>query len=176
MERLKGWSMKKTLIAINSLLNSGILNKYAIAGGMAQFYYIEPSVTYDLDLIVNIDSEENALTPLSQIYAWAEKNNYLTDNEHIMIEGIPVQFLPEYNPLVSEALANSRNISLFEVDTYILEPEYLMAIMLQTGRPSDHERLIRFFSEADPDLRKFKTIINKFGLEKKYDVFRRRFL
>ncbi|HPO55870.1 MAG TPA: hypothetical protein PKY46_07690 [Ignavibacteriaceae bacterium] len=168
--------MKKTLIAINSLLDLGILKKYAIAGGMAQFYYIEPSVTYDLDLIVNIGSEENSLTPLSQIYTWAEKNNYLTDNEHIMIEGIPVQFLLEYNPLVSEALDNSRNISLFEVNTSILEPEYLMAIMLQTRRPADYERLIRFFSEADPDPVKFNSIINKFGLEEKYDAFRRRFL
>jgi hypothetical protein len=45
--------MKKTLQILNSLAESGIINEYAIAGGMAQFYYIEPSVTYDLDLIVN---------------------------------------------------------------------------------------------------------------------------
>jgi len=54
--------MKKTLIRINELVELGIVEKYAIAGGMAHFYYIEPSVTYDLDLIVQIPGKENILS------------------------------------------------------------------------------------------------------------------
>jgi hypothetical protein len=45
--------MKETLQKINKLVELGIIEKYAIAGGMGQFYYIEPSLTYDLDLIIN---------------------------------------------------------------------------------------------------------------------------
>ena len=52
--------MKKTLQILNELVVTGIINEYAIAGGMAHFYYIEPSVTYDLDLIVNLPVDENS--------------------------------------------------------------------------------------------------------------------
>ena len=44
--------MKKTLQKINALVELGIIDKYAIAGGIAQFYYIEPSITYGLDIII----------------------------------------------------------------------------------------------------------------------------
>lgn len=166
--------MKKTIQILNELVELKIINEYAIAGGMAQFYYIEPSVTYDLDLIVNITAVQNPLAPLSKLYEWAVENNYQTENEHILIGGIPVQFLLAYNELVAEALENRLQISLFDEKTFIIRPEYLMAIMLQTGRSTDYERLIRFFDGADYDENKFSDIINRFGLADKYTNFKKR--
>ena len=163
--------MQKTLKIINSLLNLGIIKNYAIAGGMAQFYYIEPSVTYDLDLIVHIPDEESTLNPLSGLYDWAEINSYKLENEHIIIEGIPVQFLLAYNDLVKEALENANETTLFNEKTYILKPEYLMAIMLQTGRSTDKERFARFLDEAEFDRKLFLKIIEKFGLLQLYRKF-----
>jgi hypothetical protein len=163
--------MKKTLQKINELLEKNIIEKYAIAGGMAQFYYVEPSVTYDLDLIVHISGEENTLTPLSNIYKWANDYGYKTENEHILIEGIPVQFLLAYNDLVKDALENRCEIILFDEKTYILKAEYLMAIMLKTGRLSDRERLARFLVEADYDKVLFTDIINQFDLQGLYNKF-----
>ena len=163
--------MLKTLEKINNLLKMGLITNYAIAGGMAQFYYIEPSVTYDLDLIVHIPNEENVLNPLSDLYAWATQNGYPSENEHIIIEGIPVQFLLAYNNLVKEALKNSNQIRLYEEVTYILKPEYLMAIMLQTGRLSDKERLSKFLIDADYDKEKFLEIIKRFDLYELYQKF-----
>jgi len=156
--------MKKTLQKINSLVEVGIIEKYAIAGGIAQFYYIEPSITYDLDLIVRLSGEESVLNPLSEIYEWAKKNNYELLGEHIIIEGVPVQFLLAYNELVKEALDNSNEITLFDEVTYILKPEYLMTIMLQTGRSTDKERLAKFLKEAEYDEKNFVTILNRFNL------------
>ena len=109
--------MKKAIKKINSLVQNGILDKYAIAGGMAQFYYIEPSVTYDLDLIVQIFNQDKNLNPLAKIYEWADKNNYKPLKEHIIIEGIPVQFLRAYNELVKAALNDRKKIKLFDEDT-----------------------------------------------------------
>ena len=160
--------MKKTLQKINKLVELGIIEKYAIAGGMGQFYYIEPSVTYDLDLIINISGEERKLNPLSKIYEWADKNNYKPLKEHIIVEGIPVQFILEYNDLVTAALNDRSKIKLYDEETYILKPEYLMAIMLQTGRSIDKERLTKFLTEYDYDKNLFSAILNKFDL---LDVF-----
>lgn len=167
--------MKQTLEKINVLVEKGIIKSYAIGGGMGQFYYIEPSVTYDLDIIINFSSEEIKLAPLQSIYKWAEENDYETLEEHIIIEGIPVQFLPTYNNLVMEALENCREIKLFDVKTFVLEPEYLMAIMLQTGRAKDKERLVKFFEEAEFSQEKFIGIINKFELVEKYESFRKKY-
>ena len=91
-----------------------------------------------------------------------------------MVAGIPVQFLLAYNELVKEALANRIEINLFDESTYILSAEYLMAIMLQTGRSTDRERLIRFFNEADYNSSKFFDIINRFDLMNKYNDFKER--
>jgi hypothetical protein len=167
--------MKKTLQKVNELVDLGLIDKYAIAGGIAHFYYIEPSVTYDLDLVVNIPNDENELIPLNDIFSWARANNYTTEGEHIVIEGIPVQFLLSYNNLVIEALENCIEIALFDEKTYILGAEYLMAIMLQTGRPSDKERLVKFFNDADYNAEKFINIISRFELTDKYNDFRKRY-
>lgn len=166
--------MKKTLQILNELVELDIINEYAIAGGMAHFYYIEPSVTYDLDLIVNITGEKKPLAPLSGLYGWAAANGYKTEDEHIIIGGIPVQFLLAYNELVKEALKNKIEIKLFGEKTFILGAEYLMAIMLQTGRASDRERLIRFMSEADFNTNKFNEIIGRFNLLEKFKEFNER--
>jgi len=163
--------MKKTLQKINDLVEKKIIEKYAIAGGMAQFYYIAPSVTYDLDLIVHISGEENNLNPLSPIYDWADENGYKTEGEHIIIEGMPVQFLLAYNKLVVEALQNCVGITIFNEKTFILKAEYLMAIMLQTGRMIDKERLARFFVEAEYDKEKFLELLKRFSLEETYKKF-----
>jgi hypothetical protein len=79
-----------------------------------------------------------------------------------------------YNELVDEALLKKEKVTLFDETTFILSAEYLMAIMLQTGRASDYERLIRFFNEADYDENKFIDIINRFGLIDKYLNFKKR--
>jgi hypothetical protein len=167
--------MKKTLQQINELVRRGIIKQYAIAGGLAQFYYIEPSVTYDLDLIVNFGNEESKLNPLSGIYEWAKINNYELIDEHIKIEGIPVQFLPAYNDLVKEALLNAKKITLFEVETFILGAEYLMAILLQTGRAKDSERLTQFLETAEFSKTIFEELIARFSLNDQYEKFKNRY-
>ncbi len=154
-------------------MDLGLIEKYAIAGGIAHFYYIEPSVTFDLDLVVNIVNKGNPLAPLTEIYAWSKKNNFKTEGEHIIIAGVPVQFLLPYNDLVVEALENRCQITLFDEKTFILGPEYLMAIMLQTGRASDRERLTRFFNESEYDELIFRDIVSRFKLNGKLSEFRR---
>jgi hypothetical protein len=167
--------MKETLQILNKLVALDIIKEYAIAGGMAQFYYVEPSVTYDLDLVVNLSATDNPLTPLTKLYNWADKNQFKIVGEHIVLAGIPVQFLLPYNDLITEALKNRLQVSLFDEITYIISAEYLMAIMLQTWRPIDRERLLRFFNEAEYDNVKLDDIIKRFDLSSQYSKFQARF-
>jgi hypothetical protein len=42
--------MEKTLQVIEEMTRLGIIKAYAIGGGIAATYYIEPVLTYDLDI------------------------------------------------------------------------------------------------------------------------------
>ena len=67
------------------------------------------------------------------------------------IEGIPVQFLPVYNDLLEEALAEARETLYGQTSTRVLRAEHLAAIAVQTGRDRDRERvrLLREQSSLD---------------------------
>jgi len=165
--------MKKVLEKINELVESGILEKYAIGGGIGQLYYIRTTLTEDLDLLVHIGGEEaQTLAPLSKIYEWADKNNYIPDREHIIIESIPVQFIVADDALLKEALDEASEVEIFDVKSFVLRAEYLMAIMLKTGRSKDKLRLEIFFEEAEYSAEKLLGILDKFNLREKYDEFR----
>lgn len=161
--------MKNTLQKINELAEIKIIDKYAIAGGIANFYYIEPSVTYDLDIVVNLTNQ--TLDPLRPIFDWAYKNNYVIKKEHVIIEGTAVQFLPVYNNLIAEALKESVEIELFGVKTYIFRAEHLMAILLETFREKDKERLVKFLTEYEYDKEKYKGILKRHNLLDKFMEF-----
>ena len=96
-------------------------------------------------------------------------------DEHIVIEGIPVQFLPAYNPLIIEAVEQAQEVELFGIKTFIMKPEYLMVIMLDTYRAKDRERLIKFFAESRYSVELFETLTEKFNLISKYKEFRAKY-
>lgn len=168
--------MKKTLEQLNKLVELGVIEKYAIGGGIAHFYYIEPSVTYDLDVMIRIKSVSDNLAPLKEVYEWAGKNNFEIKDEHIIIENIPVQFLPEYNPMIQEAVEKAAEVLIFDTKTFIIKPEYLMAIMLQTNRSKDRERLLLFLEQTNFDSSTFKEILVKFNLSENYAKFRKKYI
>ncbi len=64
--------MKQTLDVINRMEADGIIGRYAISGAVAAYYYIEPAVTEDLDLLVSFDEASNqpgsGLITLSPIF------------------------------------------------------------------------------------------------------------
>jgi hypothetical protein len=53
--------------------------------------------------------------------------------------------------------------------------EYLIAVMLQTYRPKDRERLVKIFEEAKIDLKILNKILKKYGLYDKYFQFKEKY-
>ncbi len=103
----------------------------------------------------------------SPIYEWFDSRGYEFDKEHILIEGIPVQFIPAYNELVEDAVNNSLKRKYKNLYTKVISPEYLIAIMVDTFRKKDKERVLRFFEEYDVDLKVLNPILAKYELEVK---------
>lgn len=160
--------MEKTLAVINELEKAGLLSRYAIGGAMGATFYVEPLVTFDLDVFVVLPTGPGGLLTLAPIYEALRARGYHEEGECILVEGIPVQFLPAYNPLLEEALAEARETMYAEVPTRVLRVEHLLAIALQTGRPKDHERIQLFLKEAVLDRAYLTGIVTRHGLEESW--------
>lgn len=167
------FNMEKALIVINDLKENGLIKDYAIGGGIAVIFYIEPILTYDLDIFFIPAGDSDGLLVLSSLYDYLKKQGYTPEKEHILIEGIPVQFLPVYNDLIEEAVEKAGYTSYKDTKIKVVKAEYLIAIMLQTYRPKDRERVIKFLDESDFDTEELERILLKFNLKDKFEKLMR---
>ncbi len=167
--------MRETLLLLNQMKSEGILTEYAIGGAVASIFYIEPATTYDLDVFVILPEEsESTLLIMKPLYEWLERKDCKFLGEHILIEGIPVQFIPAYNELVNEAVENASVLNYDNVPVRVIAPEYLVAIMLQVNRNKDRERALRFFEEYQSNETKLQRILKDHNLLNSYNNFKYR--
>ena len=89
------------------------------------------------------------------------------------IEGVPVQFLPAYNALVEEALAEARDTLYERTPTRVLRAEHLAVIMVQTGRDKDRQRFSTFLMEAEMDGEYLQDVVRRHGLESRWKEWTR---
>lgn len=167
--------MKKTLKVLNDMVEMGLIEQYAIGGGIAVLYYTEPVLTYDLDVFCLLPVDKSELITLSPIYEYLQKKGYREDGEHIIIEGIPVQMIPAYNEIIEEALNEAAEVKYQQIKTRIVRVEHLLAIMLQTYRPKDRERILLLLDETQIDMIYLEDVLKRHGLMKKWLTFRMRY-
>ncbi|NUN94654.1 MAG: hypothetical protein HUU16_00630 [Candidatus Omnitrophica bacterium] len=157
--------MEATIQVLNELEKEGVISRYAIGGGVGAIFYIEPFLTYDLDVFVILPVSTGGLLTLGPVYEALQKRGYLAEKECVQVEGVPVQFLPAYNALVEEALSEARSLTYGVTPTRVLQPEHLVGIMLQTGRDKDRERFAAFLRQANLDQERLQDILKRYQLE-----------
>ncbi len=162
--------MEAALQVLNELEREGVLGRYAIGGAVAAIFYMEPFATFDLDVFVVLPTE-GILVTLEPLYEALRKRGYALDKECVIVEGVPVQFLPAYNTLVEEALENARDTKLGDTGTRVLSPEYLAAIMVQTGRSKDRQRLTAFVEQATFDRPMLDSLLSQHQLDHRFNVW-----
>lgn len=160
--------MERTLQILNELEKEGILGRYAIGGAMGATFYVEPLLTFDLDVFVTLPQNEAGLLTLSPLYEALRQRGYREESECIAIEGIPVQFLPAYNALLQEALREAREAPYENTTTRVLRPEHLAAICAQTGRAKDRQRVALLLDEAALDPEYLEGILHRHNLKQKW--------
>ena len=161
--------MEATLRVLNSLEKEGVFERYAIGGAMGATFYLEPVLTFDLDVFVLLPLTPGGLLTVSPIYEALRARGYDEEGECVMIEGVPVQFLPAYNSLVEEALAEAHETHFEETPTRVLRAEHLVAICLQTGRDKDRERVRMFIGQTQLDTEYLISILRRHGLEEEWN-------
>lgn len=151
--------------AINGLRDAGVVDNYAVGGATAVLFYAEPARTYDLDVfVIGSGVDHRDLAPLSGIYNWAKAQGYATDAEHILIEGVPVQFLPSYTTLVEESVREARVLQYGSVPVRVVGPEHLIGLAVQAGGPRRRERAYQLLEQADVDRVRLRGLLKRHGL------------
>jgi hypothetical protein len=116
---------------LNDMKADHVISEYAIAGALALLFWSEPIPTYDLDVLVFLPETSGPIVSLDPIYRWAEHRGYRSDKEHIIVEGLPVQFVPAHNALADEAIETAAETMYGGTRLRVVRPEYLIALYLE---------------------------------------------
>ncbi len=161
--------MEKTLQVLNLLEHDGVVRRYAIGGAMGATFYVEPVLTFDLAIFVILPQTAHGLLTLGPLYEALRARGYTEEGECVNIEGVPVQFLPAYNELLVEALAEARETLYEQTPTRVLRAEHLAAIAVQTGRDKDRQRLRLLREQAPLDNDYLTSVLARHGLEARWE-------
>jgi len=169
--------LKRTLELINQMQADGVIGQYAIGGAVGATFYLEPAATLDIDIFTTLPADQgNSLVSLSPIYEYLQARGCAVKQEHILIGGWPVQFLPPSNNLEREAVAEAIDTTVEGVSTRVMSAEHLMAIALHTGRPKDYIRILQFLEQEGVDRTKLDRVLERHDLTSRWKAFERKYL
>jgi hypothetical protein len=104
--------MQKVIQVLNRMQADGVIENFAIGGGIAAIYYLEPYQTDDIDVFISpVVVGANGLVSFGGIYSYLEELGYNTEREYIRIEGWLVQFVPASESVQEEALAQADRVA-----------------------------------------------------------------
>jgi hypothetical protein len=158
-------NFSKALAAVKDLRREGIISEYAIGGAMALIFWSEPTPTFDLDVFVLLPSAGN-LVSLEGIYAWARKRGYSERAEHVVVAGVPVQFIPAHNALAEEAIAKAADLDYAAQSICVIRPEYLIAMYLEPSERTRKrmERVATLLDEGRLDRALLNDVLARYNL------------
>jgi len=159
--------MKKALQIINKLKSEGLIEDYAIGGGVGTMYYTEPITTYDPDIFITIKEKGQGIILLTPIFEYLKGKGYKWSGEHIILDDYPVQFIAA-DDLEKDAIKNARDITYQGVKTRVMGPEHLIAILLRAGRAKDILKVRMILEQYSIDHRRLSGILTKYKLKEKY--------
>ena len=158
--------MKETFKVISAMVEDGVMESYAVGGAIGAMFYVEAFATQDIDIFVLMPEAANSLlVSLDPYAAYLAQKGYAMKGEGFEIEGWLVQFVPVYNELIAEAYREAEYQYIDDTPVRVMLAEYLVAIMLQTGRTKDYARAQMFVEQDGLDADVLGDILRRHGLE-----------
>jgi hypothetical protein len=167
--------MKEVAKLLNDLCAAGIIVDYALFGATAQMRYTEPIATLDADVLVTVPAEDT-LDVLRPIYDFCKKQGYAPEGEAIRVGAWPVQFIPVFDSLTKEAVAQADTADFEGTPLKVVKPDYLAVIALNTGRAKDFARILALIESGSTTLAAVKALAEKHQLHEAWQRFQKRFI
>lgn len=163
--------MQKTLAILNELEAAGLVERYAIGGAMAAFFYAEAVITEDLDAFVLIKTSGGLIT-LTPIYDFLKQRGATEEREHLWLAGTLVQLIPAYDALTEEAVREAVEKKVGETKTRVMRVEHLIAVALKTGRAKDFARITLLLEQAEVDATHLQEIVTRYQLQDRWEKYK----
>jgi hypothetical protein len=129
-------------------------------------FYAEPTRTYDVDVFALLPSHgQSLLEILAPVYRWVESQGFTVDAEHVLVDGVPVQILPAYNPLVVDAIHTALVHEYEGVLVRVVGPEHLIALALQAGGARRRERAWLLLQTGAVDRSRLRTLLDTHAID-----------
>jgi len=158
-------SLADVFRVLERMRDDGVVTDYALGGATAVLFYAEPTRTYDLDVFVTLPPGHEGLAALDGIYRWTGAQGFGVDAEHVMIHGVPVQFLPAFNELVVSAIRDARPHDYDNAVVRVVDPEHLVALALQAGGARRRERAWQLLQAGVVDRERLRVILEAHHIE-----------
>jgi hypothetical protein len=177
--------IKQTIDVINRMEADRVIGRYAMAGAVAAYHYVEPALTDDLDILIAFESSQtrpqSGLVTLGPILSYLKDKGYSEfQREAVLIEGWAVQFIPVATGLDAEALARADTVDIEinsaegSAQSRVLRPEYIVATALRVNRPRDLIRITQFLDEGAVDMNALCDVLRRHDLSDSWRAFCRR--
>ncbi len=159
-------SFRAALQVLNTMKDEGVIADYAIADAIALAFWTEPIATYDLDVLVFLPPGKGTLVSLDPIYRWIKARGFRAKEEHVLLDGVPTQFVPSPNELSDEAISSAKTKDYEGVPVRVVRPEHLIALYLQPGARTAKRRERAAALLELPGLKRAELdrILDKYGL------------
>lgn len=168
--------MEEVIQILNRMVADSVIDKYAIGGGIAAVYYLEPYETDDIDVFLfPMIVGQHDLVSLEPVYSYLQAQGYEAVKEGVMIEGWLVQFVPAFASIQEEAIAEARAVTYGNTQTFVFGPEHLAAELLRSGRRKDHLRVIALIEAGKVDMPTFRGIVTRHELADRWKEFATKF-
>lgn len=160
-------SFYNVIQVLNRARLEGIFRDYAIMGGYAVNYYVEPTFTSNIDTVVLVATDAD----YTKIFTYFTQKGYKTDNLYIVIDEIQVQFFPStISPLYESAVINAKTIEFKDTTTRIVTAEDLVAMLLVSYRPKDKIRIMQLLEVINED--SLWSVVRRYD-SKQYPIYQR---
>jgi hypothetical protein len=168
--------MEKVIEILNRMQADGVIEKFAIGGGIATIRYLEAYLTDDIDVFLSpVIMSEGGLVSFGPIYSYLDELGYRPEREYIRIDDWLLQFVFAVEPIQKEAVEEAERVAFAGAYTSIFSVEHLAAELLRSGRLKDLTRVADLLNSEQMDMNKFRDIINRNGLTEKWQQFASRY-
>lgn len=168
----KDIELEKVIELLNRMQADGVIEKFAIGGGIAAIYYLPPYNTDDVDVFISpVVVSEGGLLSFGRIYSYLQALGYQTEREYIRIGVWLMQFLPATESVQEEAVAQANRVAFAGAYTFMFSAEHLGAELLRAGRLKDHARVMALLNSEQMNMEVFHDIIRRHGLMEKWKEF-----
>jgi hypothetical protein len=167
--------MKRVALLLNRMVRDEVITSYAVFGAVAQMRYTEAVSTMDADILVGLE-DGDPIALLSPIYRYCQEHGYHPEGEAVRVGDWPVQFIPVYDDLTSEALRFAEHGDLDGEPLRVVRADYLAVIALKTARTKDYLRISALLDAGAVTPEELARLAGKHGLAAEWEAFTRRFL